>query len=105
MRVSDPLPKLILPFLEYCEVEKGLSNNTQRNYEQYLKLFAKLYELDCVSIRPFNVFGPNQKGNSSYSCALSAWLYCIKNNKPIRFDGDGTQKRDLKKEYKYLIDY
>lgn len=39
MRVHDPLPKFILPFLEYCEVEKGLSNNTQRNYEQYLKLF------------------------------------------------------------------
>ena len=40
MRASDPLPKLILPFLEYCEIEKGLSNNTQRNYEQYLKLFT-----------------------------------------------------------------
>ena len=39
MRITDPLPKLVLPFLEYCEVEKGLSNNTQRNYEQYLKLF------------------------------------------------------------------
>jgi len=39
MRVNDPLPNLVLPFLEYCEVEKGLSNNTQRNYEQYLKLF------------------------------------------------------------------
>lgn len=39
MRINDPLPKLVLPFLEYCEVEKGLSNNTQRNYEQYLKLF------------------------------------------------------------------
>lgn len=40
MRVNDSLPKLVLPFLEYCEVEKGLSNNTQRNYEQYLKLFT-----------------------------------------------------------------
>lgn len=40
MRSHDPLPELILPFLEYCEIEKGLSNNTQRNYEQYLKLFS-----------------------------------------------------------------
>tara|TARA_B100000508_G_scaffold60333_1_gene47090 strand:- start:134792 stop:135760 length:969 start_codon:yes stop_codon:yes gene_type:complete len=30
----------ILPFLDYCEVEKGLANNTQRNYEQYLKVFT-----------------------------------------------------------------
>lgn len=28
-------------FLDYCEIEKGLSNNTQRNYEQYLKLFLR----------------------------------------------------------------
>lgn len=40
MRTTDQLSKLVLPFLEYCEVEKGLSNNTQRNYEQYLKLFT-----------------------------------------------------------------
>lgn len=40
MRTTYPLPALILPFLEYCEIEKGLSNNTQRNYEQYLKLFT-----------------------------------------------------------------
>lgn len=36
---SDPLRDHVLPFLDYCEIEKGLSNNTQRNYEQYLKLF------------------------------------------------------------------
>ncbi len=40
MKSRDPLPKQVLPFLEYCEIEKGLSNNTQRNYEQYLKLFT-----------------------------------------------------------------
>ncbi len=39
MKSRDPLPAHILPFLEYCEIEKGLSDNTQRNYEQYLKLF------------------------------------------------------------------
>ena len=41
MKTATPLAAHILPFLEYCEVEKGLSNNTQRNYEQYLKLFVK----------------------------------------------------------------
>lgn len=40
MRSPEPLISYLLPFLEYCEVEKGLSNNTQRNYEQYLKLFS-----------------------------------------------------------------
>ena len=30
----------ISPFLDYCEIEKGLSNNTQKNYRQYLHLFV-----------------------------------------------------------------
>ena len=52
-RSSESLQNHILPFLEYCEVEKGLSNNTQRNYEQYLKLFAHwLTHIKEPSLKP-----------------------------------------------------
>jgi len=34
----------VIPFLDYCEVEKGLSSNTQRNYHQYLQLFVRWLE-------------------------------------------------------------
>lgn len=37
----EPIAKHIFPFLDYCEIEKGLSSNTQRNYNQYLNLFVK----------------------------------------------------------------
>ena len=37
---NKPLPEHILPFLDYCEIEKGLSSNTQKNYKQYLQLFV-----------------------------------------------------------------
>jgi len=37
---KQPIVDHILPFLDYCEIEKGLSSNTQRNYDQYLKLFV-----------------------------------------------------------------
>jgi nucleoside-diphosphate-sugar epimerase len=63
--------------------------------EQYCKLFSSLYHLDTVSVRPFNVFGPNQKGNGAYSTAVSAWLYGVKHGAPLRSDGDGTQSRDV----------
>ncbi len=63
--------------------------------EQYCKLFSSLYNLDTVSVRPFNVFGPNQKGNGAYSTAVSAWLYGVKHDNPLRSDGDGTQSRDV----------
>jgi len=36
---QQPLRNYLLPFLDYCEIEKGLSNNTQRNYRQYLRVF------------------------------------------------------------------
>ncbi len=38
---TTPLREYLLPFLDYCEIEKGLSSNTQRNYQQYLNLFVK----------------------------------------------------------------
>ena len=36
---QQPLRSYLLPFLDYCEIEKGLANNTQRNYRQYLRVF------------------------------------------------------------------
>jgi len=37
--MQQPLRSYLVPFLDYCEIEKGLSNNTQRNYRQYLRVF------------------------------------------------------------------
>jgi integrase/recombinase XerD len=37
--MQQPLRSYLVPFLDYCEVEKGLSSNTQRNYRQYLRVF------------------------------------------------------------------
>ena len=63
--------------------------------ERYCEMFSDVYNLETVSVRPFNVFGPNQKGDSPYSCAISAWLYAAKHGKPLRSDGDGEQTRDV----------
>ena len=41
---KKPIVEHISPFLDYCEIEKGLSNNTQKNYKQYLQLFVKWLE-------------------------------------------------------------
>lgn len=50
---TSPLKDHILPFLDYCEIEKGLANNTQRNYQQYLKLFTGwLKEIDTPNLLP-----------------------------------------------------
>lgn len=63
--------------------------------EDYLKLYSHLYGLDSVCMRFFNVFGPNQLGDSPYSTAVSAWLTAIHAGKSMRSDGDGSQSRDM----------
>jgi len=63
--------------------------------EDYCKLYSNLYNLETVSLRYFNVFGPGQLGDNSYATAVSSWVNCISKNKPLRSDGDGTQSRDL----------
>lgn len=63
--------------------------------EDYLKLYNSLYGLESACMRFFNVFGENALGSSPYATALAAWLTAIKNNDSMRFDGNGTQSRDL----------
>ena len=63
--------------------------------EEYASLFSKLYGLDVVCLRYFNVYGPRQRGDSPYSTAISAWCDKIKTSQPLRSDGDGSQTRDL----------
>ncbi len=41
MTTALPITEYLLPFLDYCEIEKGLANNTQKNYKQYLLLFTR----------------------------------------------------------------
>ena len=43
--------------------------------EQWCRMFHRLYGLDAVSLRYFNVFGPGAAFGGPYSSMLSAWLY------------------------------
>lgn len=63
--------------------------------EKYCKLFSKLYNLDTVSIRPFNIYGPNQLGNSAYSTVVSSWFHSAKRGLQFRLHGDGSKTRDM----------
>jgi len=58
-------------------------------------LYSKLYDLDTVSLRYFNVYSEDQEYGGTYSTAISAWMEMIKEGRNLRFDGDGTQTRDF----------
>ena len=63
--------------------------------EQECKLYSKIYGLDTVSLRYFNVYSEDQEYGGSYSTVISAWLEMIRRGQPLRIDGDGSQSRDF----------
>jgi nucleoside-diphosphate-sugar epimerase len=86
----------LLPTPESCQKNPKSPYALQKSIiEDYLQLYSTFYGLDSACLRFFNVFGPNQVGNSPYSTVISAWLTAIKSGKPMRSDGDGTQSRDF----------
>src|SRR3954464_8646002 len=63
--------------------------------EQYLQMFTRLYGLETVSIRYFNVFGPRQDPSSPYSGVISVFATALLDGRPPDTDGDGKQARDF----------
>lgn len=63
--------------------------------EYYCSVFSKVYGLETISLRYFNVFGPHQDPTSQYAAAIPAFVTSIlKGKSPIVY-GDGEQSRDF----------
>ena len=63
--------------------------------EQYLQMFTRLYGLETVSIRYFNVFGPRQDPASPYSGVISVFATALLQNRAPTIYGTGEQTRDF----------
>jgi nucleoside-diphosphate-sugar epimerase len=63
--------------------------------ELYGFAFHKVYGLEFVSMRYFNVFGPRQSPNSPYSGVLSVFNAAVQRGAPVTVFGDGEQSRDF----------
>lgn len=63
--------------------------------EHYLQMFTRLYGLETVTIRYFNVFGPRQDPGSAYSGVISRFLLALTENEQPVIYGDGEQTRDF----------
>jgi nucleoside-diphosphate-sugar epimerase len=63
--------------------------------EEYCKMYSYFYGLDTVSMRFFNIFGPNQYGDSPYASVISAFCQSIKDSKSPIIYGDGSFFRDF----------
>jgi nucleoside-diphosphate-sugar epimerase len=63
--------------------------------EYYCSVFSKVFGLETISLRYFNVFGPFQNPQSQYAAAIPAFVTSILNDQPPTIYGDGRQSRDF----------
>jgi UDP-N-acetylglucosamine/UDP-N-acetyl-alpha-D-glucosaminouronate 4-epimerase len=63
--------------------------------EYYMRSFYRVYGLETVSLRYFNVFGPYQDPTSMYSGVVAIFISRMLKGEPVTIYGDGEQSRDF----------
>jgi nucleoside-diphosphate-sugar epimerase len=63
--------------------------------ESYTRVFSKVYDLETVSLRYFNVFGPRQRADSPYAAVIPLFMQSALEGRPLPINGDGLQSRDF----------
>jgi len=63
--------------------------------EYYCRIFTRVYGLETVALRYFNIFGPRQSPDSPYSGVLSLFIAAYRGGQTPTIFGDGEQSRDF----------
>lgn len=68
---------------------------TKKVNEEYAKLYFKLYGLETVGMRYFNVFGRYQDPHGYYAAVIPKFVKSLLNNEAPTINGDGETSRDF----------
>ena len=63
--------------------------------EIYAEIFSRLYGLELIGLRYFNVFGPRQDPEGAYAAVIPKWIAAMLKNEPVYIYGDGETSRDF----------
>jgi UDP-N-acetylglucosamine/UDP-N-acetyl-alpha-D-glucosaminouronate 4-epimerase len=63
--------------------------------EQYGRVWHRLYGVETVGLRYFNVFGPRQDPASDYAAVIPKFILWALRGEPLEVHGDGRQSRDF----------
>ncbi|HLK56016.1 MAG TPA: SDR family oxidoreductase [Chthonomonadaceae bacterium] len=63
--------------------------------EEYCRAFSHAYDLETVSLRYFNVFGPRQNPYSQYAAVIPRFVSALQEERQPILYGDGSQSRDF----------
>jgi UDP-glucose 4-epimerase len=84
-----------LPIAEDHPVEPDSPYGASKLAAEKLCLaYAKLYELEAIALRYFNVYGPNQRFDA-YGNVIPIFVFKMLRGEPITVFGDGEQTRDF----------
>ena len=85
-----------LPKIETMQPNpKSIYALTKLTAEYYCRLFYRLYDLETITLRYFNVFGKRQNPDSIYSAVIPIFVKNIMENNDLVIYGDGEQSRDF----------
>ncbi len=83
-KVEDKIGKQLSPY--------AVSKFTN---ELYADVFNKVYGMQIIGLRYFNIFGPNQDPNGQYAAVIPLFVSKIMKQEDVFIDGDGEQTRDF----------
>ena len=63
--------------------------------ELYADVFAKTYDMECIGLRYFNVFGQRQDPYGAYAAVIPLWVKQLINIEAPKINGDGSFSRDF----------
>lgn len=80
-----------------AKIGKPLSPYAASKYcnEVYADVFAKVYGLELIGFRYFNIFGPRQSPKGAYAAVIPLFIDGLLHEKKTYIDGDGQQTRDF----------
>ena len=85
-----------LPLNEDFKTNPLSPYGAQKLYGEILcKTFSKVYGLETVCLRYFNVYGEKQNIDGAYALVIGIFLNQRFNKKPLTVRGDGSQRRDF----------
>jgi UDP-N-acetylglucosamine/UDP-N-acetyl-alpha-D-glucosaminouronate 4-epimerase len=63
--------------------------------ERYCVSFSRVYPIETIALRYFNVFGPQQDPRSEYAAVVPRFITEVMAGRPVPIYGDGEQRRDF----------
>ena len=107
--IKNNIQRVVLAFssssygdnLSLPKIEENIGNPlspyavSKYSIEQFSDVFNKIYGLNYIGFRYFNVFGQNQYSDNPYAAVLPIFVNGFLNNKKIKINGDGKTTRDF----------